>query len=872
MALIKVGIANKVRLALAIMVFIVSGITIIAVNNILEFRPYLNKVVQQYLPSVDTVWQIMNLSQQMTVLSQELFISHDVNVNKLIAKDVRKTKLKYEKLFLDLNKLQLPTDKVEKLSDSYTNVTNNLIQIINFSDELTKLHWQREREYYRLNDLLTHLNQLTREVDTSQHTKSLNLWQQSANQSILIQTELMSNPANINGEYAKKNYLLYVNRLMNNFTNLSKDQSTQVELLHKQLINEYPISFTLQSEFNVLISKRETAQLQNDYLTKQLISAASEAIDYVKSEFKQIETIYIGAVNSSVLWLIVLFSCVLSLAIILYVLIQRSILKRIFILKSNMELLAQGEKVNLAIMGDDEITEMTRAIDKTSSIILKREEEAREANKTKDIFLANVGHEIRTPMTGLITTLELFKRTDLNQEQKRYIQVMEDASNTQLMLLNQLVELSGAENVDSSLNKATFNIQQVLLSVYNLFLPQANIKNLTLILDTNIKEPQWLIGDEQKIRQVLQNLIQNAIKYTPQGKITVYCHLNLDSDDVNQNLSIKITDTGDGILDNEKKKIFTAFYQIKAPNDNACKAKQGGVGLGLSICQKLIKLMDSDIYLKSTKGKGSCFYFDLFLPLSTSKNDNVFPVIFTKKLKILLVDDELLNLELVAKLLTIEGHQVVKASNGQDCLAIYQQESFDIVLLDIWLPDINGFEVLARMKEYNQSLIIAYTASLIQRNTDKYLVAGFDDVLPKPLQLNLFNELMIKLQACGKLNINDVEHKQFLKKCEESYFNYINVQKGIENCNNDNRFYQELIVKFLIQYRTLPDINSQDTVKAYCHKLTIGLNLLCVETLSILADEISDYDGDIWPNEAVLTLYIEFPILLEELDTVNGYS
>ena len=397
----------------------------------------------------------------------------------------------------------------------------------------------------------------------------------------------------------------------------------------------------------------------------------------------------------------------------------------------------------LPAAGKDEIGELTRAFDSMrheindSHLSLKQAlVKAQEATQAKSEFLANMSHEIRTPMNGVLGMAQLLADTPLTGEQQEYLQSIENSGQSLLHVINDILDFSKIEADRMSLEPIHFDLQTTAFESTQLLAGKAAEKNLELLFNYEHNCPYYFIGDAGRLRQILVNLLDNAIKFTQQGHVLL--EISADSNDGKQvHLLIKVIDTGIGISDDQHHKLFESFVQA----DGSTTRKFGGTGLGLSICKKLIHLMDGEIGLDSNPGLGSAFWLKLVLPIGEAPKP--LPQSDLHNIRILVVDDNKTNLQILAKQLKAFGMQSTLANNANDAMQLIQNaqqqnEEFDIALFDYLMPEMDGMELAQTVKnelEATMPLILLTSAGQrgdIKKSSD----AGFNAYLNKPILNN----------------------------------------------------------------------------------------------------------------------------------------
>ncbi len=368
------------------------------------------------------------------------------------------------------------------------------------------------------------------------------------------------------------------------------------------------------------------------------------------------------------------------------------------------------------------------------SIIQKQLQQLEETSRAKDDFLANVSHEIRTPMNGIIGAAELLKDVDSNEQRSEYTRIIQQSASALLSLINDLLDLSKIESGQLEISEENFHLTSVLNEVNNLLREESEKKSILLDFLFEEKQNIGFIGDASRIRQILINLVGNAIKFTEQGKVTVAVTIN-DIDERYSLLDIAVSDTGIGIEKQHQEKLFSRFTQA----DGSITRKFGGTGLGLSISKQLANLMNGELTFTSKHGTGSTFKLSLKLPRSVySVAPRELEIERDYGLHALLVEDNTVNQMVITGLLKKVGISVEIAEDGVAALNCYSEKSFDLIFMDMQMPNMDGLTATKHIRALappkSNILIIAMTANAGDKDKRRCFDAGMNEFISKPVQ------------------------------------------------------------------------------------------------------------------------------------------
>lgn len=378
--------------------------------------------------------------------------------------------------------------------------------------------------------------------------------------------------------------------------------------------------------------------------------------------------------------------------------------------------------------------------------LIKQKQIAIDANEAKSRFLANMSHEIRTPMNGVIGYLELLKYTHLDDEGEKFIFEAERASKGLLRIVNDILDLSKVEANMLHLVSEDFDIREEVDASVSLYRARANEKKISISFEDEVKAPLYVVGDPYRLKQVLYNLINNAVKFTEHGGIRVILKAIINRG--NAEIRLIIEDTGIGITDKNKDKIFEPFKQVDGEDNRNFQ----GTGLGLAIVLRLVKLMEGDVFVTDTDGGGSTFEIRITLPLGKpSKQEFLLEKnVDLSNIKVLIVDDQTVNQLVVTKVLEHQKVKCVSADTGQEALKILNDTFFDIVFMDCQMPEMDGYEctkLIRKRDDLKQPYIVAMTANALEGDREKCIESGMDNYISKPLNFDELIQLIIRWEV-----------------------------------------------------------------------------------------------------------------------------
>jgi len=472
--------------------------------------------------------------------------------------------------------------------------------------------------------------------------------------------------------------------------------------------------------------------------------------------------------------------------------------------------------------------------------LIKSKEKAEEALKVRSQFLANMSHEIRTPINGIMGLTKLLQKTSLAGKQAEYLNAIDTSSNMLLLIINDILDISKIEAGKMIIEQHDFKLHDLIYSIIDVFEIRAKEKKIDLKCNLDDDLPKIIIGDPLRLNQILYNLLGNAIKFTSKGVVTLTVKVNPDNtNDFESSLLFQVSDTGIGIPKEKHQQIFSEFTQA---NGNTTRVF-GGTGLGLSIVKSLTTLQGGTLGVESEEDKGATFWVALVYENGSIKNLQDQPLAKNNfdidGIRILLVEDNPVNQLVACDLLNEEGANVRIVENGKLALEAYRNDDFDIILMDMQMPVMDGYEAIKLIRSdfpnSKKSIpIIALTAHAVEGEQKKCLYAGANDYITKPFQPNeLFGKIFL---------LTDISNKPFKNNTI-----MVNIDTLRRFTNNKTSLMQntiKTIIKIIPEELKLLNeavINENwDRIRALAHKNKSSLALVCEPFIKDLLSSIED--------------------------------
>jgi signal transduction histidine kinase/ActR/RegA family two-component response regulator len=452
-------------------------------------------------------------------------------------------------------------------------------------------------------------------------------------------------------------------------------------------------------------------------------------------------------------------------SILITISVNRTIKKGLSAIIDGASLISKGSlNTRVKVYSRDEIgvvalsfNEMTdtlenniRELKDTEENLKKEKERAETSEKTKRLFLANMSHEIRTPMNGIIGFAKLLEEVIKDEEQLEYLKIIIKSGDDLLVILNDILDFSRMEAGKIAFETASFNLRDIIYTTIVVLESKAKQKDINILCEVDKKIPETILGDCVRLNQILLNLISNAIKFTEQGEISISV-ICVEDAGKNMMLEFRIKDTGIGIPLDKQAKIFESFEQATTDTSR----RFGGTGLGLSIVKQLVELQNGEIFVNSNPGHGSDFCFRLPFIKAKEKKDRLHlektdaKMINGTAIRVLVVEDNPINQMLVTKVLKNQGFETDVAENGKIALEKYSKNNYDIILMDLQMPEMDGYEATCNIRSLPPLKrgipIIAMTAHAIKGEFERCMEIGMCDFISKPFNKNELYEKIYKL-------------------------------------------------------------------------------------------------------------------------------
>lgn len=464
----------------------------------------------------------------------------------------------------------------------------------------------------------------------------------------------------------------------------------------------------------------------------------------------------------------------------------------------------------------------------------------KKANREKTTFISTLSHELRTPLNAIIGLCKMLLDTELNTSQREYQETIYASAMMLSVILNDVIELDRLEQEKIIINRTPLEKNHFLSNLERIARTMLHFKDITLSFDIDSSCPSYLMIDETRFNQILWNLIHNAIKFTKKGEIA----LKAWYDKKRQILYFSVKDTGIGIPQNELDKIFSMYYQVKNEQSGI------GTGIGLAISKRIAQAMGGDIVVTSTVGEGSCFTISIYAPITNQQEhkDMLQQITTTVSLCILLVEDIELNILVAKSILEKLGHTIQTAQTGKEAIERFVPDRYDLILLDIQLPDISGLDVVQELRQtYNPVQlppIVAFTANALLKDRQKYLDMGINNIITKPFSISDFNHVVNQYWPI-KSNTQDNETKAILEKTKDKTINSGRLNEetlkqylellGVDTLLESVAIFSEIMPSYIENLQHYAKTNDEKALTEEAHKIkgaTGSLGLLYLQKIA----------------------------------------
>ncbi len=524
-------------------------------------------------------------------------------------------------------------------------------------------------------------------------------------------------------QIAEKNQLLRV--VKEDLENLAETYS---------LLGNFKKAFEVHKEYTRLKDSLDNQEAMNKLVMLQLQHSEKEKEQ--QETIVQTENALVSTKKSNLRNYIILLSLFISISVL------------IIINRFKTKLKAHRELVEMNANLERRVEERTKRYREENERRKMAQEQAELANDAKNRFLATISHEVRTPINAIIGFCDLTIKSNIDKIHQKNLSRVKDSSTHLLALIKDILDYSQIESGEYELKKETFDLTELINSVINAFYLDAESKKIKLSFNKTGTIPKYFIGDPDAVRQILYNLIGNALKFTEKGEVSVSVKVEeIIAKGEKAIIGFEVKDTGIGISQLKQKLIFKGFTQV----DGSSSRKYGGAGLGLTISKHFVEMMDGEILVKSKKGEGSTFSFQLTLKENKKKvSEDIKAITEEKKpMHILVAEDNFLNAQVVAAFLKRLGHTSKVVNNGLEALQILTKEEFDAVLMDIEMPKMDGIEATIAIRLGKENIInpdipiIALTAHALKDYEEKSFKAGMNSYLTKPVDIDKLSEILV---------------------------------------------------------------------------------------------------------------------------------
>lgn len=481
------------------------------------------------------------------------------------------------------------------------------------------------------------------------------------------------------------------------------------------------------------------------------------------------------------------------------------------------------------------------------------EESLEKASRDKTTFISTISHELRTPLNGIVGLSRILLDSSLTEEQRKYMQTINVSAVTLGNIFNDIIDMDKFDRRKLELLPAALDFEEFVLEIESLSGLMAEQKGLRFDLDRLTDLPKFIEVDATRLRQVLWNVISNAMKFTKEGGVVMT--VSAEVADGSADITMEVEDTGIGIPEAEINNIFAMYYQVKSGKDNLHAV---GTGIGLSVSRQLMNLMDGDIHVSSEEGFGSTFTINIHVPLAQdqslkpSDKEGV-----TRSLNIFMVEDIELNITVAQSLLENLGHQVTVAMTGKQALTEFSPELYDLVFLDIQLPDMTGFDIARHWREQYTSLppLVALTANVL-KDKEEYIKQGMDAAISKPLSVSaVYNVLERVAGSQSSTPVNEkVEQEEDLIMGDEIYQRLLDTDMlesyigivGVQPILDSITLFEEMMPAYLKVLDSNMVAKDQANIVSEAHKIKGAAGSIGLQHIQRVAQQAQSSESPVW--------------------------
>ncbi|MBF0496510.1 MAG: response regulator [Deltaproteobacteria bacterium] len=834
MARIKFGIASKVLAGLTVMTLVILVSAGLAAIAFTQFNQSFADISRRKLPALVGASQLIRESERIIANAPDIIVAQNQFIRANLAKDIEEKINQKDKFIKPLREAGVELKALEVLSRQFDLVFANLKTLIDITDNRLKSEFRSRQIFVRLYRITQTLGAVGQDPCLNNLPISSQPLPDKSTRSALVpgdcQKDFIKFDLWCETVHRANTTLLYLDVVTNKsdlddlkgeFSSLLAEADQTLQALPAKIkaaagpihaeITNYGSGkeniFTLKENLIALQQRMEDNLIENKFLSAELAKMVNQIFSGVQDDVFTQHHLFDRAVGRLIVILVAIPMLGLVSAVAIYFYIRRSVIARIIGLKEYMRGLVESRIVPIPTQGGDEVADMAESVNYFITEIQHREEKmnqakqtAEAANRAKSEFLANMSHEIRSPINGIIGSVNLLNDTSLTEEQLDCVEMARTSASHLLDLINDILDLSKIEAGRVELLDVNFSLPELVHRVFLIIRPKADEKLIQLTYTVAEQIPLFLYGDAGRLRQVLINLLGNAVKFIETGKI----ELDIQAEETSATrckLHVQVRDTGIGIPADKIASIFDPFEQV----DISYNKKYEGTGLGLAISKKIVGLMNGAIWVENNHPEpGVTFHFTAWLSIGKEepKPHETEPGAATgaikASLKILLVEDNYINQKVGSKLLARLGHIVEIAVDGQEAIEKVFLRKYDLVLMDLQMPVMNGLEATQVIRQKEKQTeghipIVAMTASVMKGDRELCLAAGMDGYIGKPFDLG---ELTATINKFGRMFDSEIVIEN-IQKTYQSQDKVIDIDDVIDRSFGDVALVKEFVMIFL---------------------------------------------------------------------------